>query len=316
MLRGIFIPTQNSSQTGWPPLPIMCTAWASRSGFTPRRAKSRAPAGVGSYGYEQQDADTFASWGMDYLKYDWCSATGAKPSTFKKMYTALQKTSRPFVYSIVDYGEQQVWHWAPASGANMWRTGPDVKDDFYTMAETGFGNDGLEKYAGPLVGLNKQGGWNDADMLQIGNGGMTLGEYQMQMSLWCIMAAPLIAGNDLTQLLDRQNNLQQQYLALLTNPYIIAVDQDSLGKQGYRVWQEGPQEIWIKPMADGSTVVGVFNRVLGTVSVPLPFKLIGVTGTVDAFDLWAQKDLGNIQDGYKVQLASFSAAMLKLTPKK
>lgn len=265
---------------------------------------------IGSYGHEQQDANTFASWGMDYLKYDWCSATGDKPSTFKKMYTALQNTDRPFVYSISEHGIQQPWKWAPASGANLWRTGPDMMDDFSTMAETGFGNNGLERYAGPTKG------WNDADMLEIGNGGMTIGEYQMHMSLWCIMASPLIAGNDLTRLLDKHDVRQQQYLALLTNPYIIAVDQDSLGAQGHRVWQQGPQEIWKKPMADGSTVVGLFNRVNGTVSVPLPFNLIGVTGTVDAFDLWADKDLGNIKDGYKVQVAGFNAVMLKLTPAK
>ena len=118
---------------------------------------------VGSYGHVQQDANTFASWGMDYLKYDWCTATGNKPTVFKQMATALHNTGRTFVYSIVDYGSQEPWHWAFSSGADMWRTGPDVKDDFYTMAETGFGNDGLGIFAGPTKG------WNDADMLQVGN---------------------------------------------------------------------------------------------------------------------------------------------------
>ena len=263
---------------------------------------------VGSYGHVQQDANTFASWGMDYLKYDWCTATGNKPTVFKQMATALHNTGRTFVYSIVDYGSQEPWHWAFSSGADMWRTGPDVKDDFYTMAETGFGNDGLGIFAGPTKG------WNDADMLQVGNGGMTPSEYQIQMSLWSIMASPLIAGNDLTKLLDKNDHLQQQYLALLTNANIIAVDQDPKGVQGHRVWQQGPQEIWMKPMADGSTVVGVFNRVIGNASVPLPFNLIGVSGTVDAFDLWSGKDLGNIQTGYPVSVPGMDAAMLKLTP--
>jgi alpha-galactosidase len=265
---------------------------------------------IGSYGHEQQDANTFASWGMDYLKYDWCTATGNKPAVFGLMATALHKTGRTFVYSIVDYGNQEVWQWASSSGANLWRTGPDVKDDFYTMAETGFGNDGLESFAGPGKG------WNDADMLQVGNGGMTVPEYQIQMSLWSIMAAPLIAGNDLTQLLNQKDNLQQQYLALLTNPNIIAVDQDSLGAQGYRVWQQGPQEIWKKPMADGSTVVGVFNRVIGNAIVALPFQDIGITGTVNAINLWTGKHLGNIHDGYKVTVAGMDAVMIKLTPAK
>jgi alpha-galactosidase len=269
---------------------------------------------IGSYGHVQQDANTFASWGMDYLKYDWCTATGDKITVFKQMYTALQNTGRPFVYSIVDYGEQQVWQWAaPQSGATMWRTGPDVKDDFYTMAETGFGNNGLQSFAGLNVGINNAPGWNDADMLQVGNGGMTVSEYRIQMSLWSIMASPLIAGNDLTKLLDQEDGIEQQYLELLTNPYIVAVDQDPAGMQGYRVWQQGPQEIWIKPMADGSTVVGVFNRVLGNASVPLPFNLIGVSGTVDAFDLWSGKDLGNIQTGYLVSVPGMDAVMLKLT---
>jgi alpha-galactosidase len=266
---------------------------------------------IGSYGHEQQDANTFASWGMDYLKYDWCGASGNPITVFKLMHKSLHNTGRPFVYSISNYGNEQVWKWAgPESGANLWRTGPDVKDSFFIMAETGFGNDGLGDYAGP----NK--GWNDPDMLQIGNGRMSIEQYRTQMSLWCVMAAPLIAGNDLTQLLDKHDMTQQQYLALLANPYIIAVDQDPLGIQGHRVWQQGPEEIWTKPMADGSTVVGVFNRVLGDAAIALPFGKIGVHGPVDAFNLWSGKDLGNIQNGHKVELLGFSAVMLKLTPVK
>jgi len=271
---------------------------------------------VGSLGHEAQDANTFAAWGMDYLKYDWCSATGDKQTTFYKMYQALQDTGRPFVYSIVDYGEQKVWKWAPAAGANLWRTGPDVHDDYYNMAETGFDNNGLEKYSGPTVGINNAPGWNDPDMLQVGNGGMTISQYRMQMSLWSILAAPLIAGNDLTLLPNQQDGNQKLYLAILTNPDIIAVDQDPLGQQGRRVWQEGPQEIWAKAMSDGSIVVGVFNRVQGNVTVALPFGQIGVKGTVDAFNLWAGKDLGNIQSGYPVPVAGEDATMLRLTPVK
>jgi len=273
-------------------------------------AKKTCAGFPGSYGHEQQDANTFASWGMDFLKYDWCSASGDRPAVFKKMYTALQNTGRPFLYSIVDYGQDQPWMWAANSGANMWRTSPDVKDTFYVMAENGFGSNGLEGFAGPTKG------WNDLDVLQIGNGGMSIEEYRMQMSLWCIMASPLIAGNDLTLLLNKGDVLQQEYLALLTDPYVIAVDQDSLGAQGYRVWQQGPQEIWKKPMADGSTVVAVFNRVMGTVTVGLPFKQIGLTGEADAFDLWAEKDLGDISDGYPVKVLGHDAAMLRLTPVK
>jgi alpha-galactosidase len=265
---------------------------------------------IGSYGHEQQDANTFASWGMDYLKYDWCAAKGDPATVFKLMYTSLQNTGRPFVYSISNYGMEQPWKWAgPQSGANMWRTSPDVKDNFDIMAENGFSNDGLQTYSGPTKG------WNDADMLQVGNGGMGIESYRTQMTLWCILSAPLIAGNDMTQLLN-SDKLDQEYLELLTNPAVIAVDQDPLGAQGWRVWQQGAQEIWKKPMSDGSTVVGIFNKVTGTVTVDLPFKAIGVSGTVDAYDLWAGKDLGNIQDGHPVVVVGFNGVMLKLTPAK
>jgi alpha-galactosidase len=265
---------------------------------------------IGSYGHEQQDANTFASWGMDYLKYDWCGAKGDPATVFKLMYTSLQNTGRPFVYSISNYGMEQPWKWAgPQSGANMWRTSPDVKDNFDIMAENGFSNDGLQQYAGPTKG------WNDADMLQIGNGAMGIESYRTQMTLWCILSAPLIAGNDMTQLLN-SDKLDQEYLELLTNPAVIAVDQDPMGAQGWRVWQQGAQEIWKKPMSDGSTVVGIFNKVTGTVTVDLPFKAIGVSGTVDAYDLWAGKDLGNIQDGHPVVVVGFNGVMLKLTPAK
>ena len=265
---------------------------------------------IGSFGYEQQDANTFASWGMDFLKYDWCSATGIPKTVYQLMYNALQTTGRPIVYSISNYGKAETWKWANSvSGADMWRTTQDVKDEYYVMAENGFGNDGLQPYSGPTKG------WNDADMLQIGNGGMTVSQYRTQMTLWCILSSPLIAGNDLTQLLNN-NKTDQEYLALLTNPAVIAVDQDSRGAQGYRVWQVGLQEIWKKPMSDGSTVVGIFNRGLGSATVALPFKEIGVSGTVDAYDLWAQKGLGPIKSGYQVQVVQQGAVMLKLTAAK
>ncbi len=265
---------------------------------------------IGSYGYEQQDADTFASWGMDFLKYDWCSATGDPKTVYKLMHIALLNTGRPIVYSISNYGKSQTWNWASSfSGADMWRTTQDVKDEFYIMAENGFGNDGLQGYSGPTKG------WNDADMLQVGNGGMSIGEYRTQMTLWSILSSPLIAGNDLTQLLN-SDKTDQEYLALLTNPAVIAVDQDSMGAQGYRVWQVGLQEIWKKPMADGSTVVGIFNRGLGNATVALPFKQIGISGTVDAYNLWNQKDLGLIKSGYQVQVLQQDAVMLELNPSK
>jgi len=271
---------------------------------------------IGSYGHEAQDAQTFATWGFDYLKYDWCSAGQVyKPVTVQKMigayslmYKVLQATGRPFVYSIDEYGMQSVWQWGASTGANLWRTSQDVKDDFYEMAEIGFGQMGLQSYAGP-------GAWNDPDMLQVGNGGMTNVEYQTQMSLWCILSAPLIAGNDLTA-------MTPAVLALLADPEVIAVDQDSLGVQGKRVWEQGPLEIWIKKLSTTGPhpecssspclAVGVFNRGLGAESIPLNFQSIGISGEITARDLWAHKNLGLIKNGHTINVTGHGAAMLKL----
>jgi alpha-galactosidase len=171
--------------------------------------------------YSSPDAQTFATWGFDYLKYDWCSAGKVyQPVTVQKMvdaynlmYKGLQATGRPIVYSIDECGMLSVWQWGASTGANLWRTSQDVKDDFYEMAEIGFGQVGLQSYAGP-------GSRNDPDMLQVGNGGMTNDQYQTQMTLWCILSAPLIAGNDLTA-------MTPPVLAILANQEVTAVDQDS-----------------------------------------------------------------------------------------
>ena len=147
---------------------------------------------------------------------------------------------------------------------------------------------------------NGNGGWNDPDMLEVGNGGETTYQYQTQMSIWAIQAAPLIAGNDLT-------TMSSTTLGLLANPDIIAVDQDSLGVQGHRVWQLGPEEIWVKPMADGSVVVGLFNRVAGAAYINLSFGLVGVKGVVEAVDLWQQKDLGQIKNNSPILVQGYGA---------
>jgi alpha-galactosidase len=203
----------------------------------------------GTLGHEQQDANTYAEWGVDYLKYDWCKSTGSLEEmklAYARMHEALVKTGRPIVFSLCQYGWNRVWTWGPAVGGNLWRTTGDITDEYRTMAEIGFNQNGLEKFAGP-------GHWNDPDMLEIGNGGMNEDEYRTHMSLWAILAAPLMAGNDLSR-------MTPYTLELLTNREVIAVDQDPLGKQGYRVHQEGPYEVWTKLMADGSKVVGLFNR--------------------------------------------------------
>jgi len=264
---------------------------------------------IGSFGHEAQDAQTFAAWGMDFLKYDWCSCypklCGAPKDAISKMSAALQSTGRPMVFKISTYGEFKPWLWAASVGVNMWGTSLDLKDEYFRMIATATANDGLESFSGPKV-VNGNGGWNDPDMLQVGNGGMTDTEYRTHMSFWAIMAAPLIAGNDLTK-------MSATTLALLTNADIIAVDQDPLGEQGHRVWQQGPQEIWVKPMADGTVVVGFFNRVEGATTLALSFNTIGVKGNVSARDLWQQKDLGPIKDHTAILVAGHGATMLRLT---
>lgn len=242
----------------------------------------------GSYGHERQDAETYARWGVDFLKYDWCSASRVytpeqMQSAYRKMGVALHETHRPIVYSLCQYGLEQVWTWGPSVGGNLWRTTMDVSNrinfqEYARMAFVGFGQAGLEHFAGP-------GHWNDPDMLQIGNRGLNEDEDRTQMSLWCLLAAPLIISSDLTKLTPAQ-------LAILTNSEVISVDQDRAGIQGSRVSQEGPAEVWMKPLADGTKAVGLFNLGEGPMTVKADFGKLGIKGSVDVRDLWAQKDLG------------------------
>lgn len=255
---------------------------------------------MGSYGYEEQDARTYAEWGMDYLKYDLCSydGMGDQIAAYKKMGDALRKTGRPIVYALCQYGMQRSWRWAASVRANLWRTDDDIRDEYYTMAELGFGQNGLEQFAGP-------GHWNDPDMLEIGNGGMTSDEYRTHMSLWCILAAPLIAGNNLAAMDDETREL-------LTNPEVIAVDQDALGVQGHRIKQEGPLEVWMKPLKDGSAAVGLFNRGWGAMPVTLEFRDADLGDTVVIRDLWTKKDLGSFHQNYSATVPQHGAVLLRV----
>jgi alpha-galactosidase len=258
---------------------------------------------VGSYDHEKQDAETYATWGIDYLKYDWCSARymyepDQYPAAFEKMHQALLSTGRPIVYSI--HGRGRVWTWAQSVGATLWRTSGDIKDTYNRMVAIGFGQEGLAQFAGP-------GHWNDPDMLEIGNGGMTAEEYRMHMSLWCLLAAPLITGNDLTR-------MTPETLAILTNPDVIAVDQDPLGAEGHRVWEEGPLEIWMKPLADGSKAVGLFNREQSTIKITVKFSQIGVGNRAAVRDLWARKDLGVFNGSYSADVPQHGVVMIRVKP--
>lgn len=257
----------------------------------------------GSYGHEEQDAQQYAAWGIDYLKYDWCSAErvykpGDMQAAYKKMHDALRRTGRPIVYSLCQYGLQRVWSWGASVGGNLWRTTGDIEPNYDRMALIGFGQNGLERFAGP-------GHWNDPDMLEVGNGKMNLDENRTHMSLWCLLAAPLLAGNDLTK-------TTPETLAILTNPEVIAVDQDPADIQGHRVWQEGPLEVWMKPLADGSKAVGLFNRGESPMEVRVNFGDIGVSGSATVRDLWAKKDLGSFQASYSAEVPTRGVVMIKV----
>jgi alpha-galactosidase len=245
----------------------------------------------------------YAAWGIDYLKYDWCSASRVWKDTdmraaYQKMGYALKKTGRPIVYSLCQYGRAMVQEWAPEVGGNLWRTTGDIRDRYDSMAKIGFAQSDLAKYAGP-------GHWNDPDMLEIGNGGMTQDEYKTHFSLWAMIAAPLIAGNDL-----RIDN--PEIKAILLNREVIAVDQDTLGKGGSRVAQDGEIEVWAKPLASGDYAVAIFNRGTAEVTGTAAWKDFGWSGQHAVRDLWAHADKGAAGDGYSATVPAHGVVMLRV----
>jgi len=255
---------------------------------------------AGSYGHEEQDAKTYAEWGVDFLKYDMCSfwdnraeATKAHPNdpnaardvmiaAYKKMGEALKATGRPIVYSLCQYGVDQPWKWGPGVGAQMWRTTDDIDDSYGRMVMIGFSQAGLSQYAGP-------GHWNDPDMLEVGNGKMTTDEYRTHMSLWVILASPLLAGNDLSKMTDTDKSI-------LMNKDAIAIDQDSLGRQGDRLYQSADLDVWTKPLSNGRVAVGLFNRSWGEREVSVDLAEVGFANGANGAnvrDVWQQQDLGH-----------------------
>jgi alpha-galactosidase len=258
----------------------------------------------GSYGHEEQDARTYAAWGIDYLKYDWCGARTLytdeeMPAIYQKMGDALLKTGRPIVYSLCQYGRLDVWKWGADVGGNLWRTTGDIRDSWDSMSRIGFGQNELAQWAKP-------GHWNDPDMLEIGNGGMSDTEYMTHMTLWSMLAAPLLSGNDL-------RSMSPSVLQILTNREVIAVDQDKQGKQGKRVWNSGEQEIWTRPLSGGAQAVAVFNRAAEAATVNFRWVDIGISGTgLSLRDLWAHKDLPWTGPGYSLTIPAHGVVMLRV----
>ena len=237
----------------------------------------------GSYGHEEQDARTYAAWGIDYLKYDWCGARNLYTdqemrALYQVMGDALLKTGRPILYSLCQYGRAEVWKWGADVGGNAWRTTGDIRDTWDSMTTIGFSQDELAPWAAP-------GHWNDPDMLEIGNGGMTDDEYRTHMSLWSILAAPLLAGNDL-------RNMTPAILEILTNREVIAINQDTDGKQGRRITKSGDQEVWARPLSGGAQAIGLFNRGGSPAKITVNWPDMGLkTAPSRARDLWAHSDL-------------------------
>ena len=229
----------------------------------------------GSYGHVEQDARTFAAWGVDYVKYDLCSGEWFYDTAitvrqaYQAMGAALRATGRPILYSLCEYGRFDVADWGRAVGGHLWRTTGDITDEYKTMAEIGFDRNPRFTPGGP-------GGWNDPDMLEVGNGGMSADEYRTHMALWAMQAAPLIMGHDL-------RNMSDATKALLENPGVIAIDQDGLGAQGRRVRRAGEIEIWRKPLADGGIALAIFNRgtVAGTITLSPEDLALRPTGSVE-----------------------------------
>jgi alpha-galactosidase len=269
---------------------------------------------AGSLGHEAQDAKMYAAWGVDFLKYDLCSfqdnmhqaevehpndpqaANKLMIAAYRKMGDALKATGRPILYSLCQYGLDQPWKWGPGLGANMWRTTDDINDSYGRMIAIGFSQAGLSKYAGP-------GHWNDPDMLEIGNGKMTYDEYKTHMSLWVILAAPLLAGNDLSKMTDADKSL-------LMNKDAIAIDQDSLGKQGDRLYESGDLDVWTKPLSGGRVAVGLFNRSWSVRDVSVNLAAIGFRSGGDVRDVWEKKDLGHRSGDVVRRLPKHGAALL------
>jgi alpha-galactosidase len=266
----------------------------------------------GSYGHEQQDAATYAEWGIDYLKYDLCSfgtvmkkqsggdvtkSSAMMRDAYMKMHLALVATGRPIVYSLCQYGMDNVWEWGPQVGATLWRTTGDIAANYDRMSLIGFMQNGLEKYAG-------NGHWNDPDMLEVGNG-LTHDEAVTHMSLWAILAAPLLAGNDLSK-------MTPDTISILVNKEVVAVDQDPLGQQGHRLSEVGPLDIWVRDLSNGDKVIGLFNR--GNDADELHFRAESVGWKkAKARDLWRHEDLGILPEIYTVLIPRRGAAMLRIS---
>ena len=275
---------------------------------------------VASRGHEYQDAQTYAQWGVDYLKYDWCGCEDLKAEgAYATMRDALYAAGRPIVFSICEWGNSKPWEWGPKTG-HLWRTTGDIYPCFDCKIDHGtwysWGvmqildlQKGLRQYAGP-------GHWNDPDMLEVGNG-MAVNEDRAHFSMWCMLAAPLIAGNDL-------RSLSPDISGILTNRDVIAVDQDKLGVQGFPYSAKADMEVWFKPLSDGAWAMCVLNRTARPQKFLFDWKNEAVvdnlsnretkfdTTTYGIRNLWTKKNLGTTREPLNAEVPSHDVLMVRL----
>lgn len=268
----------------------------------------------GSLGHEYQDARQYAAWGVDYLKYDWCNTGNQNaPDSYRLMRDALKAAGRPIVFSICEWGVSKPWTWAPEIG-NLWRTTFDIRpcwdcgkkahskgvqiENFIGFTKILDRQVGLEVAAGP-------GHWNDPDMLEVGNGDLTYDENKAHFSLWCILAAPLMLGND-------PRSMTPEILDIITNREVIAVNQDPLGRQGRKVRDDGDFEVWSKEQHDGTRAVVLFNRWNRKADISVNWAEIGLPQYLEftVRDLWAKKDLGRYQGRFTASVPSHGVVMV------
>jgi len=270
---------------------------------------------AGSWQHEAQDAATFAAWGVDFLKYDWCSyeeiaADHSLPELRKPylvMRDALARVDRDIVYALCQYGYGDVWQWGAEAGGHLWRSSGDLLDTWSNLQSVGFRQAGRERWTRP-------GEWNDTDMLVVGTLGwgpnlrptrLTPDEQMLHMALWALQAAPLFIGADLSR-------LDAFTVALLTNSEVIDVDQDPLGRAAGRVWSDARREIWARPLSDGTMAVGLFNRGLTPHAMTLHWSDVGLRGPQPVRDLWQRKDLGNFTDSMTATVPRHGVVFVKI----
>ena len=278
----------------------------------------------GSWGHEFQDARTFASWGVDYLKYDWCNTgTADAKDAYLRMRDGLFAAGRPVVFSLCEWGTARPWEWAKDVG-HLWRTTGDIYDSYngvkawemgwkrildlqYDLVKNSQGPDGLAKYAGP-------GHWNDPDMLEVGSRGLSFAESRAHFTLWAMIAAPLMAGNDV-------RHMSEEIRALLTDKEVVAIDQDRLGKQGYRVLAEPAKniEVWARNLDNDEFAFCVLNTSPTAADLTVEwdmFNWILKGKTYSLRDIWAKSAAGDTTKPFLVHLESHDVALLRLTPAK